>query len=258
MSLVSQTNMAGMGDPILTIERVYYWGLINAWDIIGVKLDSATVDSRMSPTTLLSPGLVLGRVTASGEFKQYDPTATDGSQTPLGILHEAVNMLTDGVATDQWGRMTWRGPVKALALSVLDNNVRRAFYNRFIFDDQLNGLSGGINGLTVKATSYTVVAADNGTLFTTRGAAGAVTFTLPTLALGLAFEFYNEADQNMIVAAAVANTMVVFNNLTASSIAFQTASEKIGGKISVRANDNASKWLVTVNLGAEAQTVTIA
>lgn len=35
----------------------------------------------------LPPGTVLGQVTASGKYKQYDPAATDGSETAAAVLY---------------------------------------------------------------------------------------------------------------------------------------------------------------------------
>lgn len=70
----------------------------------------------------------------------------------------------------------------------------------------------------------------SGTLFTTRGAAGAVTFTLPAITLALAgvwYEFDGVANQNIGVAAA-AGTVVTFNNAAAASVTASTAGGKIG------------------------------
>jgi hypothetical protein len=36
-------------------------------------------------------GLVLGKVTATGEYTEYDPAATDGTQTVAGVLYAGVN-----------------------------------------------------------------------------------------------------------------------------------------------------------------------
>jgi len=39
----------------------------------------------------LIAGTLLGKVTDTGEFKRYDPDATDGSEHVAGILHETVD-----------------------------------------------------------------------------------------------------------------------------------------------------------------------
>ena len=118
----------------------------------------------------------------------------------------------------------------------------------------------GTGEVVAKTADYTVVAADYGKRFTTRGAGSAVNFTLPALsAVGAGWwcEFFNEADQNMTVTAADVDTEVVINDLAADSISFQTASEKIGASCRLSVNDNASKWLVQ-EMNNEIATATIA
>jgi hypothetical protein len=98
-----------------------------------------------------------------------------------------------------------------------------------------------------KSASYTVSPAKgdfSGTLFTTRGATGAVTFTLPTPTQALIDHFYDflsVADQNMIVSAGT-NKAVTFNNLTATSLAAQTGGQKIGACI--RAFCDGTSWIL--------------
>ena len=110
--------------------------------------------------------------------------------------------------------------------------------------------------ITVKTASYTVTPDDFGSVLTTRGAGGAVTFTLPAASAKNKNEcvlFINVADQNMIVAGADEG-LVVFNDLTADAIAFQQASEKIGGAF--LAISDGSSWCV-VPLATELQTIAI-
>ena len=81
-----------------------------------------------------------------------------------------------------------------------------------------------------------------GTRFTNRGAAGAVTFTLPAPSAALDgwwFEFLSVADQNVIVSAG-AGKGVAFNNAACASLAASTASEKIGALI--RAHCDGTSW----------------
>lgn len=111
-------------------------------------------------------------------------------------------------------------------------------------------------GVVVKTSSYTITTADFGTVFTTRGAAAAVTFTLPaasSLNTGEWVLFINVADYNMMVEGADEG-LVVFNNLTADNILFGTASEKIGGAL--LAISDGTSWVV-LPLATETQTVTV-
>lgn len=108
-----------------------------------------------------------------------------------------------------------------------------------------------------KTANYQVVNdQDNCVHFTTRGAAGAVTFTLPvTKKAGHRFRFTNEADQNMTVTAA-AGQLVTFNNLAATSVTVSTAAQKIGASFEIVVNDNVSKYVSVPHI--QGHTVTVA
>jgi hypothetical protein len=95
-------------------------------------------------------------------------------------------------------------------------------------------LTGAVRTVTAKTGDYTVVIADTGKVLTTLGASGAVNFTLPAVAsaTGREFTFVNAVDQNMTVTAP-SGTMVTFNNAAATSVAFSTSSQKIGGGVRV-------------------------
>jgi len=53
--------------------------------------------------------------------------------------------------------------------------------------------------VSVKTAAYTVLSGDCGTLFTTEGASGAVTFTLPAATVGLRYDFLVKATQELRV-----------------------------------------------------------
>ena len=118
-----------------------------------------------------------------------------------------------------------------------------------------NGFQAYKLPVVAKAANYTVTAAESGTLFTTTGATGAVTFTLPAKAAGLHFWFYNTVDQDMIVASDAVDTMVAFNDAAADSVATSTASEQYGGAFHLVCDG--TYWLA-MNVSAGANTVTVA
>lgn len=110
--------------------------------------------------------------------------------------------------------------------------------------------------IVVKTASYTLTPDDFGTVFTTRGASGAVTFTLPTVASeykGSWALFANVADQNMFVAG-TDEELVIFNDLTADSIGFATSSEKIAGAL--LAICDGTSWIV-LPIATETQTISV-
>jgi hypothetical protein len=90
-----------------------------------------------------------------------------------------------------------------------------------------------------------LTAGQSGSLISTEGAGGAITFTLPAVATsaGVHYWFQNAEDQNMIITGP-ANLMTTFNDITATSIAFQTSSEKVGG--GAFAICDGSKWHVQI------------
>lgn len=91
--------------------------------------------------------------------------------------------------------------------------------------------------ITAKTAAYTIKKDQpdiSGSLFTTRGAGGSVTITLPAPSAPIAgvwYEFEVLADQSLIVAAAAAGQIVTNGDLAADNVGFQVASQKIGGRI---------------------------
>ena len=107
--------------------------------------------------------------------------------------------------------------------------------------------------ITAKTSSYNVTAAETGTIFTTEGASGAVTFTLPTAADGLYYMFVAAEDQNMTITYGTNDKIITFNDIAADSVIFSTANEKAGAM--VLAFSDGAKWFV-INLSPNTATVT--
>jgi hypothetical protein len=237
-----------------TVENAFLVGKESDYQLAGGIILSTAVDAGATPTTELRNGLVMGQVTASGKWREYAATNTDGSQIARRVLFNSRRMTDyDANALDRWGVFVVRGLVRPTALYGLDEKARRDLsLNGFLFDDRPN-VPGAYYGTTPKTANYTVTAADNGTHFTTLGAGGAVQFTLPTVAAGLRYRFTNCVDQNMTVAGA-AGTLITFNNAAATSVAFSTASNKIGGSFEVVSDSAGAKWLVLPH-GANTMTV---
>jgi hypothetical protein len=257
-SLVDPFAMPGMGSPSESTENEFLWGNRETAHFESGVIVSTATDSGATPTTVLRPGLLMGKVTSSGKWKQYDPAATDGSEVAQGILRNGVNMLdTSGSAADKAGVFVVKGFVKNGSVYNLDYLARRHLFGRILFDDDFPGLAPLWKTVVAKTADYTIVAADNDKIFTNKGASAAVNFTLPALARGLHFQFCCEADQTITLTSVPSDSLVVFNDAAADTIAFSTSSEKIGGWFEVFANSDASKWLVKVSLGIETQTPVI-
>lgn len=223
-------------------------------------ISSTAVDSGNTPTSILRPGLLMAKLDADGSWVDYDPDATDGSQEARGVLITEVNM-TDYTTGSAAARMAIglvvSGKIKASAILNLDQQARNQLKARnFLFDDDQYA-SSRFKRVVEKAADYTVVAADNGTLFL--ATTGAVNFTLPAIAVGLAFEFLNTVDANMTVTSPTADNVIGDNDASADSLSFQTASHKIGGHLRFESIylGGVLKWMVS-NLSLPTNTVTAA
>jgi hypothetical protein len=242
------TRLPGAIDAIFSTERDLEWGPVSNYYLLSGKLDSTAVDAGNSPTTELRRGLLLGRVTSTGKLKQYNPTATDGTQYAIGPLFQEVNMLAPEtqIAADHACRYIAFGVgIKSAQVLLLDEQARRQLQKRILFDDfQTREIFGGWSRITAKTGNYTVLSTDNNTHFTTTGNAGALTFTLPTTipAPGWRARFSNTVDQNMIVAAP-ANKLVAFNNAAATSVALSTAGNKIGSGFEITVDEGSTKYI---------------
>lgn len=113
-------------------------------------------------------------------------------------------------------------------------------------------VSATFHRVVAKTASYTVVAPNDrsGTIFTNAGASGAITFTLPTPGfsiLGWEYLFQAIADQNVIVVPPVADTGISLNDAAIDSLAIQTGSGRIGGRIKAICvlNVTTYQWVIT-------------
>lgn len=106
--------------------------------------------------------------------------------------------------------------------------------------------------VVAKTADYSVSAAldRDDTIFTNRGASGAVVFTLPSPTrgyLGARYHFRSVVDQNLTVAGAANGDIVTLNDQAANSVAMSTANQKIGGSMVAECIETAEgtfKWLV--------------
>ena len=268
----------GIRDLLETTENQFWVGRYELQEFTGEIIDGSAVDTgNTSRTQSLRAGLLLGKATSgadAGKIFQWNPAATDGTADIYGVLAHMQNVNYQGGTLDRLTGIMVGGlldPTKLLipgqtALGISGNaneflirnmmvgSGRFKFYKDFVSVD-----NGGWRNIVAKTADYTVVTADHGTLFTNRGAAGAVNFTLPTTAYkGMRFGCYVVADQTLTVTSGTADTMVVYNDATADSVSFGSAGDKIGGMFEVVGDGTG--WLVmprTYTDGTIAQTITI-
>lgn len=255
-------GIPGSTEAIESAERAVLWHGVDGMGghyFKTINVDATAVDSGNSPTSLLRPGLVMGKLDATNQYVDYDPDATDGSQEAVGVLVEELYTLdpSTGSAADRMFRMLIHGGVKAGELVNLDYQARAQLVDKGIHFDDLENPRLDWKRVNTQASDYTIVAANNRHLFSTAGASGGVTFTLPAIAAGLTFYFLNLEDQNMTIASAEGDNLVAINDAEADSVAFSTSSEKVGALLGITALYDGStlRW-VPFNLSPGAHTVT--
>lgn len=264
--------LPGVRDEVTTFENQFWLGRAEVQLWFPTIVSGAARDSgKSSYTHVLRSGLVLGRITATNKLIEWTPTATDGSEKVFGILDLPLNMQRLGNNQDRYmGQTLIRGYVDPARLLVpgqsslgiagtTHEHLLRAQLHQagFLLSDNFYGNPIPWRDVVAKTADYTILEADNNTLFTNRGASGAVVLTLPATAKkGLRYGVYVAANQNLTLTAGTTGTLVVFNDAAANSISFQTANEIIGGMFEVIGDGTG--WLVINHLGAEAQTITIA
>lgn len=261
--------LPGIGSDFTTFENEFWWGRWENQIHMGMVIVGSARDAGGDPTTVLRSGLLLGKITATGKLKEWNPTGTDGSEKIFGILKISQNMQVVGVNQDRYlGLIMLGGTLKPSNILIpgeatvgisghaVEHLIRAQLFPRFIFADNFGGnVFGGYSNIAAKTADYTVLEADNNTLFTNRGALAAVNFTLPVTAKkGLRYSFYAVADFTLKVTSGTADTLVTLHDPTADSVALQTANKIIGGSFDVVGDGTG--WLVIPRLW-EAQTVTI-
>lgn len=104
---------------------------------VAIVIDSTARDADNTPTTTLRKGLVLGKVTATGKYKEYDSGASDGTETARVILDDEVVVLDEtGTAADTDAVGAFRGDFVASALIGLDAGAKTDL-TQCVFDEDV-------------------------------------------------------------------------------------------------------------------------
>lgn len=91
--------------------------------LTGITIASTARDSGNTPTTTLRRGLVMGKITSSGKYAQYNDAATDGTGVAAGILTHEVDLVgPETTPQDGTGLLLVHGHVKESVLIGLDEN----------------------------------------------------------------------------------------------------------------------------------------
>jgi len=112
--------------------------------------------------------------------------------------------------------------------------------------------------ITNKTADYVVTAADTGTIFTNAGDGDDIEYTLPALAAGLHYWFTQDTDNELKVTSPEGNNIVAYNDATASSVAYTTASEQIGALLYFFCDGTVWRYLAQAGGTGAEHTITIA
>lgn len=259
MTSLGGFGVPGMGAGAPTYESEILWGGDESKGLAlfqGCVYSGAIRAAGMTPTTLIPPGLLIGKVSASGEEEEWDSTATDGTQNIDGVTPNSFRAQDfEANNQDRLFRKLVRGPVKAKRLLIkgaafvghADEFLARRQMAQagFIFDDDpFNYLSGLTIRSEAVSANTSVAAAQNGTTFF-QTQAGATTFTLPEIKAGLEYTFISLVDQNMIIASSEGDNIIIENDVSADSITFSTASKKMGAQLTLESRyaNGTLKWI---------------
>jgi hypothetical protein len=262
MSSLGGFGKPGQGAAVFTNDReIVAVGYDNLCLFKSVVISSAARDAGSTPTTVLRPGLLLGKVTSSGEFEEWDADASDGTQNIAGINRTDITVLDQyGTAVDRVPPSVYqRGVFMASQLLIQGSALvghadeflaRRQLWNAgCVLDDDMFGYlaGGGSRVALVTGTADTLTAAENGTtLFYNNVAAVAV--TLPAIQPGLEYEIVRTADEELVVSSGEGDNIIMGNDLSADSVTFTTAGEQIGARVKVRSVyvGTTLKWLIEI------------
>lgn len=232
----------GHGTEFLTQEQQIWWGREEQQLFIGGLMDNDTVDAGNSTTTILRPGLALGRRTSDKKLVQWNPLATDGSNWLVGFFNAQMNMSNMGATADRFlGNILVKGNVYASRLLIpgeadygisgktYEFLLREQMFGRFLVDDDMNQrMTMKEYTIAADVTSLTVTEAMNNTIFVTDvDLAASCTLTLPAPRPGLQFFFVHPSTTAAIalildgpstgefwVAGAAANTISIAGDNT--------------------------------------------
>lgn len=256
-------GVPGVGSERSVSEREILWGADNARNSVlwqNSVVSSAARDAGSSPTSILRTGLLMGKITSTGELEEWDADTNDGTEVLCAVLDVELKMLDyDATAQDRVFRtIAARAPLKAGMLLIQGSAfvghadeylARRALAAAHcILDDDPFGIKAGAPGFRVSyetATTDTLTAAQNGMLLFYMNVAS-VTVTLPAIKPGLEYYLQRVGDEEIVIVSTEGDNVIVGNDLSADGVTFTTAGEHLGAAIRVRSVyvNTTLKWLI--------------
>jgi hypothetical protein len=243
MSYPFDTNdmlFPGMDSVLETVQNQFWWGRNEQQTFMPATIAAATTDAGNTVTTVLRSGLLLGKITASGLLKAWNPTGTDGSEVLYGVLVSPLSMLDAGVAADRYAFVMVRGNLYSDRLIVPGNategivgdaqefNIVNQLVDRgWLLDKHIQYGNPLTYRPVVKAADFSVLTSDHGKTFYVVGASGAVAASLPEPQVGLTFSFVNGVAQTVTL------DMTTGKFVTPGAITTDTISLTLGEQVTL-------------------------
>lgn len=241
MSYPFDTNdmaFPGIESVLETVQNQYWWGRQEQQTFLPATISGAARDAGNTVTDVLRGGLLLGRVTATGLYKEWNPTGTDGSEVIVAILTAPLKMLDAGSSTDRYTYVQVAGNLYSDRLLIPGeadegivghaqefNILNQLLDRRFMLDKHIqygnpsNFRPKYLTAAQITADAVTVTTADHGRTFLQTGADATTTYTLPAAQVGLMYRFVANIAQTITLALASGNIAIPGNvSATGASI----------------------------------------
>lgn len=223
---------SNMPPGVTTLDATYAWAGTfgrpeSFWAYGDKRISGAARDAGGSPTTTLRAGLLMGVITATKLWKEWNPAATDGSQWIRGVLMSAVNTQRNAANQNRLvGNIAQFGDFKGAQLLIpgestygivgKDNEflVRDGVIGQFRLDDfQANQIRTCI--ITADTTlDYTY----HGATISNLGASASVALTLPTPRPGFRLNLRVDTGQTIVLNSSASNEFIPSSGTPATSI----------------------------------------
>jgi hypothetical protein len=220
----------GITAAVESVENNFKWGRVIDEYISDAMISGAARDvGNTGTTSFLRPGLLMGKITATELWKEWSPTATDGSEVLRGINTIGIEVSPNGVDTNRfWCVMTWGTVatgglivpgVTASGLSGTDLEYAAAHGLQDVgFRLDTPYASGFGTHVAIAATS-TLTFANAGKTITDYGASGATELTIPDPVPGVTWRFINHTANVRTISPASTGLIIADNDATADDVA---------------------------------------
>lgn len=235
----------GLESVLETVQNQFWWGRSEQQTFLPATISGAARDAgnTVNYTDVLRGGLLLGRVTATGYLKEWNPTGTDGSEVIFGVLAAPLKMTDATANTDRFSYVFVAGNCYSDRLLIPGNasegivgddqefNVLNQLTDkRIILDKHVqygNPYTHRPRYMTAAEISADAIspadcAALHGRTFDLAAADATTTFTLPAPKVGATCTVVSSAAQTTTIAVAGGTSLVIPGNAAATSLSLTT------------------------------------